>query len=142
MASPRLFDDAGGLGVHPLAADAAQIADGRRQRSEMGANLIHLFGVVCLVRQALHFGVHLDQRVAKTRLPTLARHKAWPCGGGQDANESGGDDSKAGQTASPANGPKTKDDEGDHRDKGDKHDNGEKGDKRDEGGEGGEGGEG
>lgn len=67
------------------------------------------------------------------------------CGGGQDAKESGGDDSKAGQTASPANGPKNKDDDGDHSDKGDKHDNGEKGDKRDkrdEGGEGGEGGEG
>ena len=64
------------------------------------------------------------------------------CGGGQDAKESGDDDSKAGQTASPANGPKTNVDEGDHRDKGDKHDNGEKGNKRDEGGEGGEGGEG
>jgi hypothetical protein len=64
------------------------------------------------------------------------------CGGGQDAKESGGDDSKAGQTASPANGPKNKDDDGDHSDTGDKHDNGKKGDKRDEGGEGGEGGEG
>jgi hypothetical protein len=57
------------------------------------------------------------------------------CGGGQEANEKGGDDTPSGQTTSPSSGS---DDDGDKHDKRD----GAKDHKDDEGGEGGEGGEG
>lgn len=73
------------------------------------------------------------------------------CGGGQDANEQGGDDRKSGQTVSPATSPRGMEDDGDNHDdrgkdgqpdKGGKQNKSDEGDQENEGGEGGEGGEG
>ncbi|MFN9661027.1 MAG: hypothetical protein ACK6BC_11755 [Cyanobacteriota bacterium] len=61
------------------------------------------------------------------------------CGGGQDANEKGGDDNKSGQTTSPENRAREKGDDDEQKDEGGE---GEQNDQHDEGGEGGEGGEG
>jgi transcription termination factor Rho len=70
------------------------------------------------------------------------------CGAGQDANENGGDDNKAGQPVQSTDGQRKNGDEGGKRDEGgeggegEKRDKRDQGDRKDEGGEGGEGGEG
>ena len=67
------------------------------------------------------------------------------CGAGQDANENGGDDNKAGQPVQSPDGQRKNGDQGDNGDdggEGGEGGEGDKGDKKDEGGEGGEGGEG